>query len=361
MVKKGIPDHLWDYVITWVCETGNICANSSGYSIAQTRLEIITGETPNISEYMDFGLYDWVTFRTNAGMGPIELGRWLGVSHRVGQMMSYWILPKSGIPISCVTVQCLTHLERQMDEWRSQMEAFLRGLETKFDAVSSKISSKVIPSSAVVLDLKREDQDFIDEFNRVINNKIVPQVDDVHTEQADMYHSDPYLNMELGIRRGDNHELIHARVKRRAIDVDGKPIGTTNENPLLDSRAYEVEYLDGSHEVMTVKIIAENLFMQVDDEGRRQLMLEEIIDHRVDSTALPIKDSHYFTKNGLKRKKRTTRGWELCVAWKDGSTDWVKLKDLKESFPIKIAEYAIRVNIAHEPAFAWWVHHVSRK
>ena len=36
------------------------------------------------------------------------------------------------------------------------MEAFLRGLETKFDAVSSKISSKVIPSSAVVLDLERE-------------------------------------------------------------------------------------------------------------------------------------------------------------------------------------------------------------
>ena len=84
MVKKGIPDHLWDYVITWVCETGNICANSSGYSIAQTLLEIITGETPDISEYMDFGLNDWVTFRTNAGMGPPELGCWLGVFHHVG-------------------------------------------------------------------------------------------------------------------------------------------------------------------------------------------------------------------------------------------------------------------------------------
>ena len=306
MVEKGIPDRLWDYVITWVCETGNICANSSRYSIVQTPLEIITGETPDISEYMDFGLYDWVTSWANAGMGPTELGCWLGVSHRVGQMMSYWILPKSGIPISCVTVQHLTYLERQTDEWRAQMEAFLRGLETKFDAVSSKISSKVIPSSAVVLDLEREDQDFIDEFNRVIDNKIVPQADYVHTEQADMYHSDPYLNMELGIRRGDDHELIHARVKRRAIDVDGKSIGTTNENPLLDSRAYEIECLDGSYEVITANIIAENLFMQVDDEGQRQLMLEEIIDYWVDSTAVPIKDSHYFTKNGLKIKKHTT-------------------------------------------------------
>ena len=66
-------------------------------------MEYITGETPDISAYLDFGFYDWVVFSTNAGLGESQLGRWLGVSHKVGQMMSYWILSISGKPISCET------------------------------------------------------------------------------------------------------------------------------------------------------------------------------------------------------------------------------------------------------------------
>ena len=65
---------------------------------------------------MDFGFYDWVLYRTNTGLGQPELGKWLGVSHRVGQLMSYWILPISGIPISLTTVQQLTHPERETEE-----------------------------------------------------------------------------------------------------------------------------------------------------------------------------------------------------------------------------------------------------
>ena len=51
----------------------------------------------------------------------------------------------------------------------------------------------------------------------------------------------------------------------------------------------------------------------------------------------------------------TTKGWDLCVLWKDGSTSWVPLKDLKESNPIEVAEFAVAHKIHHEPAFVWWV------
>ena len=85
---------------------------------------MITGKTPDISEYLHFGFYDWVVFRQNAGVGKSEIGRWLGVSHKVGQLMSYWILPISGIPISCVTVQRLTNLEQQTDEWKGRMNNY---------------------------------------------------------------------------------------------------------------------------------------------------------------------------------------------------------------------------------------------
>ena len=49
------------------------------------------------------------------------------------------------------------------------------------------------------------------------------------------------------------------------------------------------------------------------------------------------------------------------MQWKDGSTNWVALKDLKESYPIQVAEYAIASRISMEPAFAWWVPHVLKK
>ena len=79
----------------------------------QTPLEFITGETPDISEYLYFGWYDRVWYKEDAGLGETKLQRFLGPSHKVGSLMSYWVLPKSGIPISRTTVQRVTHLETQ--------------------------------------------------------------------------------------------------------------------------------------------------------------------------------------------------------------------------------------------------------
>ena len=56
--KKDIHDTLKDYRIDYVCETANLTGNSSRYSDGRTPLEIIMGETPDLSEYPDFGFYD---------------------------------------------------------------------------------------------------------------------------------------------------------------------------------------------------------------------------------------------------------------------------------------------------------------
>ena len=41
----------------------------------------------------------------------------------------------------------------------------------------------------------------------------------------------------------------------------------------------EVEFLNGNTEILTVHIIVEDILSQVDEEGHRQIMLDEIIDH----------------------------------------------------------------------------------
>lgn len=49
------------------------------------------------------------------------------------------------------------------------------------------------------------------------------------------------------------------------------------------------------------------------------------------------------------------------VEWKDGTTSWLPLKDLKDSNPIELAEYAVANKVSEEPAFAWWVRDTLRR
>ena len=71
-----------------------------------------------------------------------------------------------------------------------------------------------------------------------------------------------YVNMELAMDRGgDGPEF--AKVKKRLRDANGIPIGVANDNPLLDTRIYEVEYLDGYKASLSANEIAQNLFAQV--------------------------------------------------------------------------------------------------
>ena len=53
-----------------------------------------------------------------------------------------------------------------------------------------------------------------------------------------------------------------------------------NNNPLIDTRAYKVEFDDVTTEVLTANITSKNLLSQVNDEGHNQMLIGEIIDHR---------------------------------------------------------------------------------
>ena len=37
------------------------------------------------------------------------------------------------------------------------------------------------------------------------------------------------------------------------------------------------------------------------------------------------------------------------------------LKDMKNSYPVQMAEYAVQRHIAGDPEFAWWIRHVLAK
>ena len=60
-----------------------------------------------------------------------------------------------------------------------------------------------------------------------------------------------------------------------------------------------------------------------------------------------------MSKNGDKNHKHTTKGRYFEVKWKDRTTSWVLLVEIKEYCPTETAEYAKFASIIYEPALAW--------
>ena len=75
----------------------------------------------------------------------------------------------------------------------------------------------------------------------------------------------------------------------------------------MDSSIYDVVFSDGEVLEYSANVIAENLYSQVDDEGHHQVMIDNIINHKKDLTAVPIED-RTFKHKGKTRKRITTRG-----------------------------------------------------
>ena len=85
-----------------------------------------------------------------------------------------------------------------------------------------------------------------------------------------------------------------------------------------------------------------------------------ILDDKTYGHALLVVDQDLVVR-GRSSKCKTTTFWHLCVQWKDGTTTWERLSDLKEYSHIQFTEYSLSHRGSHEPAFKLWVTHVLKK
>ena len=97
-------------------------------------------------------------------------------------------------------------------------------------------------------------------------------------------------------------ELI-TTVKWHKRDINGKPIGTSNDNPLLDTRLYKVDMPDGTVEELVVNSISENLFAQYDEDRFMYQILDKIVDHCTNGQAISTDDAYIDTPSGRNFRK----------------------------------------------------------
>lgn len=192
---------------------------------------------------------------------------------------------------------------------------------------------------------------------RVFQDKETGEVHEELQDVDDIDDYDKYLTAEVLLPQDGEHLRAGTVVNRTKSKDDGSLLGTANTYPSMDTRVYDVMFPDGAVQQYSANIIAQNLYSQIDEEGHRYQLLEGIIQHRKNGDAVPM-------ERGLdkrNRKRMTTKGWDLCLSLKDGTSCWMPLKEVKNIFPIEVAEYAVMTTIDKEPAFAWWVPHTIKK
>ena len=73
----------------------------------------------------------------------------------------------------------------------------------------------------------------------------------------------------------------------------------------------------------------------------------------MDLSPVAPEDGFITSFNGNWYKKKTIKGWDICVEWHDGTTSWVPLKETKQLNPLELADYAVASGLAQQPAFNW--------
>ena len=160
---------------------------------------------------------------------------------------------------------------------------------------------------------------------------------------------DKYIGVSFLLPKGDSYN--GAVINKRKRTADGYYlIGKEDTNPILDTRIYEVEFTDGGIGEYSTNMIAESLYSSCDEEGNQYSLLQGIVNHRTTEDAISQVNG-FCEINGIRWRKITTAGWELQVQWNDGTCSWVPLKDIKESNPLQVAEYAISREIDPDTIF----------
>ena len=103
------------------------------------------------------------------------------------------------------------------------------------------------------------------------------------------------------------------------------------------------------------------MYAMCNENSDHILLFDAIVDHKKNNKAMTRTEQKFVDSRGKQQYKRLTKGWEVCVRWKNGSTTWEKLSDFKECYPVQTAKYAETNDIDTEPAFNYWVPHTLKK
>ena len=352
--ESNAPMCLWDYALERRAQIHNLIPRPLFQNNGNTPFTATFGEQGDISKLCTFGWYEFVYYRDHGSFpeNKEKLGRVLGPLLNEGNEMAQAILTSKGTIVPRRSMRKLTHGELHSDSEKKKRNLFDSIIVKKLGDSMHRPESSSFPEWTPYEDDDNfsslhipDDQDPVDEKGSTAFEKPI---------------TDRWINAELNLPLGETME--YAKVIGRTHDDNGNVIGTYDDNPILNSMTYDVEFKNGEIREFSANVIAENMFAQVDANGHSHNMLDAIIDYDKDeSLAVPMNEKFIVTKSGTRRRRQSTVGWKLLVLWKNGKEEWMPLSILKETLPLEVAEFAVSRGIDTEPAFEYWVPFTLRK
>ena len=95
---------------------------------------------------------------------------------------------------------------------------------------------------------------------------------------------DRLLHAEVCLPQGERMQM--AKVLRVSKDSEGRTVGNYDDNPILNTIVYDVEFPDGAVVQYAANIIQENLLTQVDPDGHQYHVLDSILEYATDDNAV---------------------------------------------------------------------------
>ena len=187
-------------------------------------------------------------------------------------------------------------------------------LEAIQDRWGEKTTAKYLGPDVLKLVPKLENNDPWEDDDRPSFPKLDDELKDAEAS------GDFLMNSEVLLPIGNAKELT--RVLRHKRDLEGKPVGSAQANPALNTHVYEVCFPDRRTEELAANVIAEAVYVQCDADGNQYFLLEAIVDYYQDPSVAVSRNVQVIVIDGKKVVKCSTKGWELCCKWKDGSTSW---------------------------------------
>jgi len=366
MKEAGSPLVLWDYCAELRAKQFNVTAKNLFQLQGQTPHFLTLGQQPDISNICQFKWWEWVYYRdASLGFPHLQetLGRYMGPAKNHGNEMTMWVMNPKGEIIPRTALRRLTPAELYSPDEINKRDAFDIRVKMRY----GNSFTLPDPQDEVVveeIDSNAYDPEIVGEEGSPDEPQLImPDADSAVDARGNPITTnsiaDTFINMEVLLPQGEEQTQL-ARVLRRSLDQNGKHVGIYDENPILNTAVYDVEFPDGTIKEYGANIIAENLLQSVDEDGLHSQFLEGILDHEKDDTKAVTK-KFVTTRAGNRQLIKTTIGWKFKIKWKDGTVEWVPLKILKESNPVETAEYAAARSLVDEPAFAWWVPYVLKK
>ena len=153
---------------------------------------------------------------------------WVGVTKDVSGLMTFWILPKSGIIVPRSSVTALTPKEMGTNGIKAMMKELDDGIRQK---ISDQLQdTELLPGFKDLPGIDNGPWDIEDEvFNLYEPEALAPETD----EYEDLELFNKYIGAEINLNQGG--QVLHGKVVGWKCNSAGNLVGRGSNNPLLDT------------------------------------------------------------------------------------------------------------------------------